>query len=134
MPVIRLTLIMIGLMIFATNPASAEASGGESSLYVPLEPAFVVNVNDGNRVRHMQIKLQLRLKEAKFASYIKEHDPAIRNAMVMLLSGQETSMLKTAAGKQKLMKEALAAIQKVLQENIGNTGINAVYFTDLIIQ
>ncbi len=132
MPLIRLTLIMIGLMIFATGQASAE--GGESSLYVPLEPAFIVNVNDGNRVRHMQIKLQLKLKEAKFASYIKEHDPAIRNAMVMLLSGQKASLLKTAAGKQKLMKEALAAIQKVLQENIGNTGIKAVYFTDLIIQ
>ncbi|HEB56223.1 MAG TPA: flagellar basal body-associated FliL family protein [Gammaproteobacteria bacterium] len=135
MPLIRLTLIMIGLIIFANSQASAEGGGGGgSSLYVPLEPAFVVNVNDGKRVRHMQIKLQVKLKQARFASYIEEHNPAIRNALVMLLSGQETSMLKTAAGKQKLMDEALAAIQQVLEENIGNTGIDAVYFTDLIIQ
>ncbi len=134
MRLIRFTLIMIGFLVFASNPALAEGSGGASSLYVPLDPAFVVNVNDGNHVRHMQIKLELKLKETKFSPYIKEHDPAIRNAMVMLLSGQKVSMLKTAAGKQKLMHEALVAIQQVLKENIGNTAIKAVYFTDLIIQ
>ncbi|VAX13791.1 hypothetical protein MNBD_GAMMA24-549 [hydrothermal vent metagenome] len=132
MQLIRFTLIMIGLVIFSQSQASADGGGG--SLYVPLEPAFVVNVNDGKRIRHMQIKLQVKLKEAKFASFIEEHNPAIRNALVLLLSGQETSLLKTTAGKQKLMDEALAAIQQVLEENIGNTGIDAVYFTDLIIQ
>lgn len=130
MRLIRFTLIMIGLIIFANS----QAEGGGGSLYVPLDPAFVVNVNDGKRIRHMQIKLQVKLKDAKFASFIEEHNPAIRNALIMLLSGQEVSMLKTAAGKQKLMDEALAAIQQVLKENIGNTGINAVYFTDLIVQ
>ncbi|NOZ37016.1 MAG: hypothetical protein GXP11_02910 [Gammaproteobacteria bacterium] len=133
MRLIRFTLIMMGLIIVANSQASADGGGG-GSLYVPLSPAFVVNVNDGNRIRHMQIKLQVKLKQAKFAPFIEEHNPAIRNALVMLLSGQETSMLKTAAGKQKLMDEALAAIQQVLEENIGNTAIDAVYFTDLIIQ
>ncbi len=135
MPLIRLTLIMIGFIIYASSQASASGGGGGgSSLYLSLDPAFVVNVNDGLRVRHMQVKLQEKLKQANFANYIEEHDPAIRHAMVMLLSGQETTKLKTAAGKQELMDEALAAIQQVLEENIGNTGVDAVYFTDLIIQ
>ncbi len=131
MPLIRLSLIMIGFVIYASSQASA---GGGTSLYVSLDPAFVVNVNDGTRVRHMQISLQVKLKQADFAAYIAEHDPAIRHAMVMLFSGQETSRLKTAAGKQELMNEALLAIQQVLEENIGNTAIDAVYFTDLIVQ
>ncbi len=133
MPLIRLTLIMIGLIIYASSQASA-GGGGEGAVYVSLDPAFVVNVNDGLRVRHMQITLQVKLKQADFANYIEEHNPAIRHAMVMLLSGQETTKLKTAAGKQELMDEALVAIQQVLEENIGNTGVDAVYFTDLIIQ
>ncbi len=134
MPLTRLILIMIGFIVYASSHASASGGGGGNSLYVSLEPAFVVNVNDGQRVRHMQISLQVKLKQADFAPYIEEHNPAIRHAMVMLLSGQETKKLKTATGKQALMDEALAAIQQVLEENIGNTGIDAVYFTDLIIQ
>ncbi len=135
MPLIRLTLIMIGLMIYTQPQASAEGGGGAGdSIYVSLEPAFVVNVNDGLRVRHMQIKLQVKLKQPDFAGYIEKYNPAIRHEMVMLLSGQETDKLKTVAGKQQLMDQALTAIQQVLQENIGNTGIDAVYFTDLIIQ
>ena len=133
MPLIRLTLIIIGIMIHTHSHAQASSDSG-GSLYVSLEPAFVVNVNDGLRVRHMQIKLQVKLKQPDFAAYIEKYDPAIRHEMVMLLSGQETGTLKTVAGKQKLMDQALAAIQKVLQDNIGNTGIDAVYFTDLIIQ
>ena len=134
MPLIRLTLIMIGLMIHTYAHAQASEGGGGNSQYFSLEPAFVVNVNDGTRVRHMQIKLQVKLKQPEFASYIEKHNPAIRHEMVMLLSGQDTTKLKTAAGKQQLMEEALVAIQKVLQDNIGNTGIDAVYFTDMIIQ
>ncbi len=133
MPLIRLTLIIIGIMIHTHSHAQASSDSG-GSLYVSLEPAFVVNVNDGLRVRHMQIKLQVKLKQPDFAAYIEKYDPAIRHEMVMLLSGQETGKLKTVAGKQQLMDQALAAIQKVLQNNIGNTGIDAVYFTDLIIQ
>ena len=134
MPLIRLTLIMIGLMFFSHSQASAGGGGGGTSLYVSLEPSFVVNVSDGLHIRHMQIKLQLKLKQADFAGYIEEHNPAIRHAMVLLLSGQETTLLKTVAGKQQLMNEALVAIQHVLEDNIGNAGIDAVYFTDLIIQ
>jgi len=134
MPLIRFTLILLGLTFFTNSQASA--GGGESgtSLYVSLDPAFVVNVSDGLHIRHMQIQLQLKLKQADFAGYVAEHDPAIRHAMVMLLSGQQTTRLKTVAGKQELMAEALTAIQHVLEENIGNAGIDAVYFTDLIIQ
>ena len=135
MPLIRFTLLMIGLIFFSHSQASAGGGGGGgASLYVSLDPAFVVNVNDGIHVRHMQIALQVKLKQADFAGYIEEHNPAIRHAMVMLLSGQESAQLKTVAGKQKLMDEALTAIQQVLQDNIGNEGIDAVYFTDLIIQ
>ncbi len=134
MPLIRFSLIMMGLIFFSNSPASAGGGGGGTSLYVSLDPAFVVNVSDGLQIRHMQISLQVKLKQADFAGYVEEHDPAIRHAMVMLLSGQDAQQLKTVAGKQQLMNEALTAIQQVLSDNIGNTGIDAVYFTDLIIQ
>ena len=134
MPLIRFSLIMMGLVFFSNSSASAGGGGSGASLYVSLDPAFVVNVSDGLQIRHMQISVQVKLKQADFAGYVEEHNPAIRHAMVMLLSGQETKALKTVAGKQELMTEALAAIQQVLNDNIGNAGIDAVYFTDLIIQ
>ncbi|MFV2060664.1 MAG: flagellar basal body-associated FliL family protein, partial [Gammaproteobacteria bacterium] len=37
-------------------------------------------------------------------------------------------------GKEKLRKDALLAIQKVLKENTGTEGVSELYFTGFIIQ
>lgn len=126
------TLLLILLVSVAT--ATAAGGGGGSSNYVSLSPAFVVNVSDGERVHHMQLTVQLKLSGSDLAGYIEQHNAALRHEMVMLLSGQPVAELKTAQGKIKLSQQALTALQNVMTENIGVPAIEAVYFTDMIIQ
>ena len=127
-------LITLFCLLVSLN---ALASGGGSKVvsnYVSIHPAFVVNINDGGAVRHMQVKTQLKLSSPDMAQYIEQHKAAIQHEMVMLLSGREVSEVKTIQGKEKLRSDALAALQKVMKENTSQPIIEAVYFTEFVIQ
>lgn len=129
-----LACLLLASMPFTPVAASASGGGGGSSSYLALKPAFVVNVNDGESVHHMQVDIQVKLAGPDAAGLIEEHMPAIRHALVLLLSGQDVKTVRTVQGKEKLRQEALEAVQKVLEENAGTPGIEALYFTGLIIQ
>jgi flagellar FliL protein len=132
MTVYRLFFLVTGLL-FSFN-ATAAGGGGVPTNYVSISPAFVVNVTDGHRVRHMQVKAQLKLSSPDMASYIEQHKPAIQHEMVMLLSGKSAAELRTLQGKEKLRKDALTSLQKLMAENTGQKIVEAVYFTEFIIQ
>jgi flagellar FliL protein len=60
--------------------------------------------------------------------------PAIRDSVVMLLSTKEETALMSREGKEQLRAEILAEVQAVLEKNTGNPGIEAVYFTNFVMQ
>jgi flagellar FliL protein len=59
--------------------------------------------------------------------------PAIRNSLVLLLSRQVYDELLPDEGKEKLRGEALAAVQGVLQAQLGKPGIEDLYFTNFVM-
>lgn len=130
----RLCLIFLCLFINAQAYAAGGGTSGPSPNYVVIHPAFVVNVSDGLSVKHMQVKTQLKLSKPELSKHIEHHKPAIQHEMVMLLSGQSASAMRTVQGKEALRAEALAALQKLLTENTGEPVVEAVYFTEFIIQ
>ncbi|MDZ7802573.1 flagellar basal body-associated FliL family protein [Thiohalophilus sp.] len=103
-------------------------------VYTAMQPALVVNVNDKGRVRHMQVSVQLKLSDKTIEQYIQQYNPALRHELVMLLSDQPVKKLTSAQGKITLRDEALSALQKVMQEHIQLPAIEAVYFTEMVIQ
>lgn len=132
----RLYFIFICLVFNVQAYAAGDGGGsaGPSPNYVVLHPAFVVNVADGLSVKHMQVKAQLKLSSPDLAKHIEHHKPAIQHEMVMLLSGKSAAVMRTVQGKEALRAEALAALQKLLTENTGDPVVEAVYFTEFIIQ
>lgn len=132
MPVVRHLIFVISLFISLNSYASG--GGATTSPYLELNPPFIVNVNDGDNVRHMQVRVQLKLSKPELASEIEYHKPAIRHEMTMLLSSKSVSEVSSIKGKENLRAEALTVLQKVMQENTGETAIEAVYFTEFIIQ
>jgi flagellar FliL protein len=66
---------------------------------------------------------------------LKNFEPAVRNDLVMLFSGQDNATLMTVDGKEKLRAATLASIRKVI-DGEGGSGklIEAVYFTSFVIQ
>ncbi len=102
--------------------------------YLPLEPAFVVNFRDDDSLRYLQVGVSLMSHDQGALDVAKQADPVIRDALVMLFSSQDYTILSDAAGKQKLQADALAAVRKIVRVRYGKPGIDALYFTSFVMQ
>ncbi len=121
------------VLFFTVTLIYAQSDGGNSS-YFSIEPPIVVNIYHPDRIKFLQIDTQVKVENSAVIDAIELHKPAIRHAMLMLISSQKIDEIKTVKGKEKLRKEALNVIKKVLKENTGSEGISELYFTGFIIQ
>lgn len=111
-----------------------KANRGGEVIYFSLEPAFVVNFTDKSGIRYLQVNLEAMTHDAGTVDDINKHMPAIRNSIVLLLSGQTSESIGTREGKQKIRADVLREIQKVLKERTGKAEVEAVYFTSFVVQ
>ncbi len=124
----------------ATDDASAEESPKEPEakkgppLYQTMEPALVVNLDDPNGLRFLQVQLELMARDKEALEAVNRYNPRIRNALLLLLGQQQVPDLTTREGKERLQAAVLAEIQKVLQEETGRPGVEAVYFSTFVMQ
>lgn len=115
--------------------AEEEAPGGGPAFYTSLHPPLVVNFKDSAGDSHfMQITMEVMAREQTTINSVREHTPVIRNALILLYSGAVYEEVTTREGKEKMLADGLAEIQKVMTEKIGEPGVEAVYFTALVIQ
>ena len=82
---------------------ASHESGPEQ--FLALDPAFVVNFRDDQAVRYLQVGVSLMSHDSAAIDAAKQAQPVIRNALVMLFSGQNYASLIDAAGKQKLQAQ-----------------------------
>ena len=130
-----LILVTGSQTLFASTPPPPPTTPGETpKLYLKLEPPLVVNVDEGDVMRFLQVDAQLQYGQPLAQPIIEKHMPAIRDAMIMLLSGQSVTEIKTPQGKEHLRETTLKAIQQVMTEATGETVVDAVYFTGFVIQ
>lgn len=116
------------------HAASAKPTPPAAELFLPLSPAFVVNFKDDQSVRYLSVGVTVMAHEQGALDAVKEADPVVRNALVMLFSNQSYAGLSDAAGKQKLQAQALTAVQKIVTQRTGKPGVAALYFTSFVMQ
>jgi len=102
--------------------------------YLTMDPPFVVNFKDDQSMRFLQVGVSLMSHDAAALAAAKDADPVIRNALVMLFSSQDYTILSDAAGKQKLQAQALDAVRKIIEKRLGRPGVEALYFTSFVMQ
>ncbi|WP_293397780.1 flagellar basal body-associated FliL family protein [Nevskia sp.] len=105
--------------------------------YLPLTPAFVVNVHDGNdgdASHFLQVEIELSARSAAVVDALKLHNAQIRNALLMLLGAQSSADVASREGKEALQKKVLEEVQRILIQETGKPGVDAVYFTSFVMQ
>lgn len=116
----------------AKDPA---ATGDAKTVqYYAFDPAFVVNFQAQDTIRFLQVKVEVMARDPKVIEAVERHMPVIRNNLVVLFSSQDFTTISTRVGKERLRAQTLAEIQKVLKENTGQPGVEAVYFTSFVMQ
>jgi flagellar protein FliL len=127
----------------AATPASAApaaaseaaASSKAAAIYYKFDPPFVVNFGGEGSTRYLQVTIEAMSRDAGILEVLKNNEPAVRNDLLMLYSGQDNATLMSADGKEKLRAATLASIRKVLDsEGADGKQIENVYFTSFVIQ
>lgn len=106
----------------------------EPANYIALDPAFVVNLEDEQSARFLQVQIEVMTRDPHAVEQVTRHAPRIRSALLLLLGQQKAAVLQTREGKEALQAQVLAEIQNILKAETGESAIEAVYFTSFVIQ
>ena len=141
---IGVVLLGIGAIAALTFMKDEPAEGEEQAEIVPakgpaiyqsLHPPMVVNFKDSVGDAHfMQITMEVMSRDQEAINAVRDHTPAIRNSLILLYSNAVYEEITTREGKEKMLADGLAEIQRVMTEQTGEAGVEAVYFTALVIQ
>ena len=104
-------------------------------IYQSLHPPLVVNFKDGEGDSHfMQITMEIMARDQGVINLVRENIAVIRNALILLYSSAIYEEVTTRAGKEKMLEDGLAEIERVMVDTTGEGGVEALYFTALVIQ
>ncbi|MFU8836928.1 MAG: flagellar basal body-associated protein FliL [Thiohalomonadaceae bacterium] len=101
--------------------------------YLPLEN-MIVNFAQRGPARFLQVEMQLMAHDPALLKVAEQHMPVIRNDLLVLLGSTSYEAASSREGKEKLNHEILDAINRILREQSGQDGIQAVYFTSFVMQ
>ncbi len=103
--------------------------------YIPLEPPFVVNFENQEAVRFLQVSVQILTRDSRIAELLKLHEPVVRNDLLLLLSNQQYATIASREGKEKLRQQSLEAIRKIIADEGGKPNlVEQVFFTSFVMQ
>ncbi len=130
----RVSVLILLLSMVIPHSVYAGGGGGGASPYFEIQTPFVVNLADKGSLSFLQVNAQLKLRKNTIKDHLFMHLPAIQHTIMLLLSEQTASDVKTVAGKQKLREKTLKEVQDLLTTQIGDAAIDDIYFTAFIVQ
>jgi flagellar FliL protein len=118
----------------AKTEAKEEKPKGPA-IYVEFDPPFVVNFEARGMTRFLQVTIQVMTRDPITAELVKQHDPVIRNDLLLLFSNQTYDTISTREGKEKLRAEALQVVATALDsEGASGKSVEQLYFTSFVMQ
>ncbi len=140
-PRLLITFLALASLGFASPWAIAEDSEaedvqGEDTRYVELKPTFVTNFGPTNTPRLMYIKtdVALRVAGADGEEAAERHFPALRNALVLLLSRQSEAAVSTGESRESIRQSAIEELNEILASEEGKPYVRDLLFTNFIVQ
>ncbi|GAA0688931.1 flagellar basal body-associated protein FliL [Marinobacterium maritimum] len=118
----------------AVEPVSLEA------IYTKVrtlegKPSFVVTLQSTDDKRHyLQAFVEAKSRKPAVDEALKLHMPLVVARLNALFSAQSFEDLQSIEGKKALRQEATALVQSIMQEKIGEPGIETLLFTNFVMQ
>lgn len=109
-------------------------AAGRKPIYVPLNPAFVVNFENQDQVSFLQVDIEIMTYDPAVEVALKDHMPRVRNELLLLLGGKQYHEINNREGKRRLSQDAINEIQRVLKEAGAPSAVEALYFTSFVMQ
>ncbi len=99
------------------------------------KPSFVVTLQSADDKRHyLQAFVEVKSRSPVVEEALKLHMPLIVARLNALFSSQSFEDLQSIEGKKALRNEATALVQSIMQEKIGEPGVETLLFTNFVMQ
>lgn len=141
---IALTVAGTWFMFQATQPAApvAVGEGAEAApavkadpIYISIDPAFVINMEDRGKMRFLQMQLEVMSRDSDVEELMDKYYTRIRNDLILSFDSLTMDDIRLTEGKTSLQERARVAINAVLLEEAEKEeAIEAVYFTKFVVQ
>jgi flagellar protein FliL len=118
----------------AAGEHQPEGGSGKPAQYFSFDPPLVVNFDDSQAVRFLQLQIDVMARDEKVIESVKQNSPAIRNNLLMLMNNRDYKTLMTREGKEALRQECLKEVQRILQKETGKPGVEDLYFSSFVVQ
>ncbi len=115
--------------------ADMDGEGGSEfrTVYYNFPEDFTSNLKDSEGLLQINIAASTR-RDYRVIAWMKKHELAIRSAVLIAIADTPEGEVYSPEGKGRLQKRLTGAINKVLSENEGFGGVDAVYFKSFIVQ
>ena len=134
----KLILCTIILLLGFTQARAAEdepaPTSSASSAYVSLGKPMVLNLSGTKRLTFLQISADVLVSDANAEETIKVHVPAIRHSLIMLLSEQKASDIKSPDKREEIRQQATAQVQSLMVALSGSTEVSDILFSSILVQ
>ncbi len=119
--------------VAASSHGGEEGGAGKGAVYYAIDPALVVNFEDGSVVRFLQISMEVMAQNPKALESVQKNLPLIRNNLLLLMSNRDYQSLMSRDGKEKLRQEALTEVNAVQKKQNGES-VDDLLFTSFVVQ
>ena len=116
------------------DSGAVDAADLDPPIYHGLDPDFVIAFQNPKSVRFVKASIEVMVRDDDVIEDLKLHMPAIRDAIIMLFSTKTEDDLITAEGKEQFRQEILKTIRDTLEGLTGTPGVEAVYFSNFVMQ
>ena len=128
---------------YAPKAEGGEEGGGEAvygeggseyrTAYYTFDGDFTANLKGSDSLIQVSLAASTR-RDGRVLMWEKEHELAIRSALLAVLADTTEDEVTTIEGKARLQKRLTAAINKVLVDEEGFGGVDDVFFRSFIVQ
>lgn len=132
-----------GTLFFVGGGEKAEVAEGEEAeeqapkdyAYVKFAKPVVVNYQaEDGKTRFLKAEVTLMTEDKSRLEDIEKHLPKLQHTVNLVFSRQKFEDLNTSEGKEKMRTEALAELQKVLTEEMGEKNVDDLFYTTFVTQ
>ena len=126
--------LSMALGLSQAQAAEDEEAAPKTSAYVSLGDPMVLNLSGGKQLTFLQISADVLISDADAERTIKTHVPAIRHSLIMLLSDQKASDIKSPGKREEIRQQATARVKGLIAELSGSEDVNEVLFSSILVQ
>ena len=134
---IRLCLAFILILSSAQIRAAEDENAAEKGkyAYLSLGDAMILNLSTKrSRLTFLQLKVDVLVNNSAALARIKIHIPAIRHQLILLLSEQDETDMKSPIQREELRKVATTRVQEVMTGLTGSNDITELLFSSFLVQ